>query len=100
MSEHALCTALRRAASCALTAALLGSATLVGMSTGQRTATAASAGGVTAEGASVVSLVPARLLESRSGPANVTTDGRFEGVGRVWAGGVVEFDVLGRGGVP
>ncbi|MEQ8438944.1 MAG: hypothetical protein RIB65_15745, partial [Ilumatobacter fluminis] len=48
----------------------------------------------------VVSLVPARLLETRSGSGFSTVDGEFVGAGRVGAGGVVEFGVLGRGGVP
>ncbi|MCB0968048.1 MAG: hypothetical protein KDB37_14540 [Ilumatobacter sp.] len=48
----------------------------------------------------VVSLVPARLVETRSGPGDVTTDGEFEGVGRVGAGQVFEFGVLDRGGAP
>ncbi|MEZ5295168.1 MAG: hypothetical protein R2697_02505 [Ilumatobacteraceae bacterium] len=56
--------------------------------------------GYVASGAGVVSLVPERLVETRSGPGDVTTDGAFQGVGRVVAGGVVEFGVLGRGGVP
>ncbi|MEZ5295111.1 MAG: hypothetical protein R2697_02200 [Ilumatobacteraceae bacterium] len=46
------------------------------------------------------SLAPARLLESRSGPSDVTVDGSFEGIGRVAAGSVTELVVLGRGGVP
>ncbi len=45
----------------------------------------------------VVSLVPARVFESR---AAVTVDGRFANVGRVGAGEFVEVPLLGRGGVP
>ena len=45
----------------------------------------------------VVSLVPARVFESR---AAVTVDGRFANVGRVGAGSFVEVPLLGRGGVP
>ncbi len=48
----------------------------------------------------VVPVVPARLLETRSGPSNVTVDHQFEGDGRVAAGGVVELTVADRGGVP
>jgi CSLREA domain-containing protein len=45
-------------------------------------------------------VVPARLLETRVGEGLETIDGLFEGVGRVAAGGVIEVDVSGRGGVP
>jgi len=51
-------------------------------------------------GGSPAGLVPARLLETRSGPTDKTVDGQFEGAGRVAAGGVVELLVAGRGGVP
>ncbi len=47
---------------------------------------------------SFVSLVPARLLESRSGL--VTVDGVSSGVGVRGAGSVTELVVAGRGGVP
>ena len=53
------------------------------------------AGGLVGEG--LVPLVPARLLETRAGLA--TADGLFAGGGRVGPG-VVEVDVVGRGGVP
>ena len=46
------------------------------------------------------SVVPARLLETRSGPTAETVDGLFEGIGRVAAGSVVELTVAGRGGAP
>ena len=55
----------------------------------------AAAGGLVGEG--LVPLVPARLLETRAGLA--TADGLFAGGGRVGPG-VVEVDVVGRGGVP
>ena len=48
----------------------------------------------------IVSLTPARLLETRVGPANTTIDGISEGAGRTPAGQVVEVVVAGRGGVP
>ena len=48
---------------------------------------------------SFVSLVPSRLLESRSGDGLVTADGLFEGVGVRRAGAVTELAVAGRGGV-
>ncbi len=70
-----------------------------------RPAVAVAPGGVTGSAApmqadaatSIVSLVPARVFESR---AAVTVDGRFANVGRVGAGQVVEVPLLGRGGVP
>ncbi len=52
----------------------------------------------TAPTSSVVSLDPARLLDTR--PTGETVDNRFEKVGKLSAGGMVELDVLGRGGVP
>ncbi len=51
-------------------------------------------------GGSFESVVPARLLETRSGSGDATVDHRFEGQGRVGADGVVELVVAGRGGVP
>ncbi len=47
--------------------------------------------------ADFVSLVPARLLDSRVG--GVTVDGLFGGLGLQPAQGVVQLDVAGRGGV-
>lgn len=47
----------------------------------------------------LISLSPARLLDTRNGPNNTTIDGRAQGVGRVSAGGVLALDVAGRGGV-
>lgn len=45
------------------------------------------------------SIVPARLLETRSGTGNVTVDGKQEGEGRIAADAVVTLDAAGRGGV-
>jgi hypothetical protein len=45
-------------------------------------------------------LTPARLLETRSGPGFVTTDGQFQGGGTLPGGGTIELHVGGRGGVP
>ncbi len=47
---------------------------------------------------SMVSLVPARLLDSR--PGAPTIDGQFSGIGIRPAGSVTELVVTGRGGVP
>ncbi|MDW3212833.1 MAG: PKD domain-containing protein [Ilumatobacteraceae bacterium] len=49
-------------------------------------------------GGSPVSVVPARLLESR--PGELTVDHEFEGIGRPGAGSVTALKVTGRGGVP
>jgi len=46
-----------------------------------------------------VSLVPARLLETRPGQVMGTVDGRFEGAGAVAGGTVLALPVTGRGGV-
>jgi alpha-tubulin suppressor-like RCC1 family protein len=48
----------------------------------------------------LVSVVPARLLETRVGPTLKTIDGLFQGVGKRAAGAIVELKVAGRGGVP
>ena len=48
----------------------------------------------------LVSLVPARVLETRVGPTLKTIDGEFEGIGKRPAGATVELTVAGRGGVP
>ncbi len=48
----------------------------------------------------LVSVVPARLLETRVGPTLKTIDGLFEGIGKRPAGAIVELKVAGRGGVP
>jgi hypothetical protein len=52
----------------------------------------------TPAGSPVVSLSPARLLDSRSGSA--TVDGLFQGLGVRPGGSVTEVQVTGRGGVP
>ena len=49
-------------------------------------------------GGAVGTVVPARLLETRSGLS--TVDGLFNGVGRQAAGATIELTVAGRGGVP
>jgi len=46
-----------------------------------------------------VSIRPARLLETRTGPNLVTIDGAFQGGGLVPARSVVTLPVLGRGGI-
>ncbi len=51
-------------------------------------------------GGSPSSVVPARLLETRSGPNEVTVDHLFEGIGKRAAGSTLELKVTGRGGVP
>ncbi len=45
-----------------------------------------------------ISLVPARLLDTR--PGQSTIDDQFEGIGRRNAGTTLELSVAGRGGVP
>lgn len=49
---------------------------------------------------SPISLVPARLLETRSGPSERTIDGAFQGGGELTPGAPLELPVTGRGGVP
>jgi hypothetical protein len=51
-------------------------------------------------GDSIVSLVPARLLETRVGASERTVDRLFEGEGAVAGGSVKRLQVTGRGGVP
>ena len=51
-------------------------------------------------GGSPSSVVPARLLETRLGPNEVTVDRLFEHLGRQAAGSTLELVVAGRGGVP
>ena len=51
-------------------------------------------------GASYSPLVPARLLETRSGPGLATVDGGSLGTGVLAGGRVTELLVAGRGGVP
>ena len=47
----------------------------------------------------VSGVVPARLLETRSGPDMATTDHRFESIGALPSGSTLELPVAGRGGV-
>jgi hypothetical protein len=51
-------------------------------------------------GSSYTSLVPARLLESRTDPGLATVDGQSLGVGVRAPGSVTEVQVTGRAGVP
>ncbi len=51
-------------------------------------------------GGSPSSVVPARILETRLGPGEVTVDHQFEHLGRQAAGSTLELVVAGRGGVP
>lgn len=48
----------------------------------------------------LVSVVPARILETRVGSAFKTIDGQFQGIGKRPAGAIVQLQVAGRGGVP
>ncbi len=48
----------------------------------------------------MVPLVPARLLETRSGPGLTTIDGVGLGAGRVDGGGTISVKVAGRHGIP
>ena len=57
--------------------------------------------GFTPDGAGTESVLPGRVLETRSGsPAFKTVDGEFQGTGRTAAGQVAEVQVAGRAGVP
>ena len=49
---------------------------------------------------SLTPVVPARLLETRSGLNETTVDHLFEGIGPQGAGMILELQVTGRGGVP
>jgi hypothetical protein len=53
---------------------------------------------LSSSGASLVSMTPARLLETR--PGEITADGQFQGIGQRPAGTTVELTVTGRAGVP
>jgi len=48
---------------------------------------------------SFVSLVPARLLETRTGNGLTTVDGQFNGLGQQPRGSTMQLQVTGRGGV-
>lgn len=50
-------------------------------------------------GGTLQPLVPARYLETRSGQANETFDGTFEGDGARGAGTTLQLQITGRGGV-
>ena len=52
----------------------------------------------TTDAETLASIVPARLLETRTGES--TVDGQFQGIGRRPAGSVTEVTIAGRGGVP
>ena len=75
-------------------------ALLTGLSVCVESTSARRAQPVIAAGTSLESLLPARLLETRTGPGAVTVDGAFAGVGVRPAGSTVELLVAGRGGVP
>ena len=57
-------------------------------------------GGYFGPDSTYVSLLPARLLETRAGPGFATVDGAFFGGGLVPRGGTVQLQVTNRGGVP
>jgi len=61
---------------------------------------ASTASGTVTPVASLVALTQSRLLDTRSGPNDLTVDGSFEGIGRRGAGTTLELTVAGRGGVP
>jgi hypothetical protein len=56
--------------------------------------------GPTPGGSNLISLVPARVLETRRGSAATTVDRKLQGIGRIAAGTTLEVPVTGRGGVP
>jgi alpha-tubulin suppressor-like RCC1 family protein len=56
--------------------------------------------GYVPSGGAPVPVDPARLVETRVGPAETTVDGQYQGTGRVGAGAIVRFKVAGRGNVP
>jgi len=51
-------------------------------------------------GGGLLPLVPARLLETRSGPNDATIDGAHEGDGQIVGGQFERVVIAGRGGVP
>ena len=59
----------------------------------------ADVGGFYPNGSSFESLVPGRLLDSRS-PGSATVDGQFQGIGLRAAGSTTQLQVTNRGGVP
>lgn len=66
---------------------------------GVGTVTVTVTGGSNGGGASLVTVVPARLYETRALP-NTTTDGQQQAQGRRASDTVTEIQVAGRGGVP
>jgi hypothetical protein len=56
--------------------------------------------GYIAAGSLFGTVVPGRLLDTRSGLNDLTVDGFFQGIGRRGAGTTLELTVTGRGGVP
>ena len=64
------------------------------------TGLASTASGAATPVASLVALTPSRLLETRSGPNDLTVDGSFQGNGRRGAGTTLQLTVTDRGGVP
>ena len=56
--------------------------------------------GYIAAGSLFGTVVPGRLLDTRSGPNDLTVDGSFQGIGRRGAGTTLELTVIDRGGVP
>ena len=84
--------ATRRRRRLAVSAAvLLASSTLTAL------APSASASG---SGEGLVPIVPARFLETRTGPNDLTFDGRARATGRVPAGGTIAVQIAGRGDIP
>ena len=51
-------------------------------------------------GATLRPVVPARLLETRSGPGNQTVDDQFEGIGVRAADSTLQLQIAGRGDIP
>jgi hypothetical protein len=49
---------------------------------------------------SISSILPQRILETRSGPGDRTADHRYEAIGALTGGTSIELPVAGRGGVP
>ncbi len=56
--------------------------------------------GSTTQSPALIPMVPARLLETRSGPQNLTVDAQFQGIGRRPVSSTLELVVVGRAGIP
>ncbi|MCB0965620.1 MAG: hypothetical protein KDB37_02195, partial [Ilumatobacter sp.] len=91
MYEHAPGATSRAWTGLTLVVAILVTATMALVAPASVSAATETSGGLleTATGSTsgptagdVVSLVPERLVETRSGPGDVTTDGAFQGIGR------------------